>query len=279
MTADRFVISWRLLTAIVVLIACGVCFGKDSCFDCHRVMEGTSRKFTNDIHFAKSISCANCHGGNPMATEQNVAMNATNGFKLRVQRQGVPQFCGGCHADAGVMSKYETQPKVDQLAKYQNGVHGKLLAGGRKRSAECVDCHGVHTTRAVSDPISTASPSRISQTCGKCHEGTLQAFAATKHGKLFGTPRWPGCTVCHSAHDTEPATAAMLSGSKSICIPCHVQGTEPAKLAEEMVRFLAGLEASGSKEALTRARVAVHTLNLDAMKKAAETVPPEAGNN
>jgi predicted CXXCH cytochrome family protein len=279
MTAIPFVTKWRLLTAIVAVLAGGVCFGKDSCFDCHRVMEGTSLKFTNDIHFANSISCADCHGGNPMATNQNVAMNATNGFQLRVQRPGVPQFCGRCHADATVMSKYGSDLKVNQLARYQTGVHGKLLAAGRKRSAECVDCHGVHTTRDVSDPLSTASPQRISQTCGKCHVPTLQAFAATKHGKLFVTEPLPGCTVCHSAHDTEPATVAMLSGPKSVCISCHAQGTEFGKLAEAMARYLTELEASGSKEALARARVAVHTLNLEAMKKAAETVPAESVNN
>jgi len=267
------------MVAMVALLARGICLGKDSCFDCHRVMEGTSLKFTNDIHFAKSISCSDCHGGNPMASEQNIAMNATNGFKLRVQRAGVPQFCGGCHADAVVMGKYESQPKVDQLAKYQSGVHGKLLAGGRKRSAECVDCHSVHNTRAVNDPLSTASPQLISKTCGKCHEPTFQAFAETKHGKQFVTEHQPGCTVCHSAHDTAPATLAMLSGPNSVCTPCHAEGTAPAKLAQDMARYLTELETSGSKDALARARVAVHTLDLEAIKKAANTVPAENSSN
>ena len=93
------------------------------------------------------------------------------------------------------------------------------------------------------------------------------------------TEKAPGCTVCHSAHDTEPATVAMLSGPKSVCIPCHEQGTAAAKLAEDMARYLTELEASGQKEALARARVAVHTLNLEAMKKAVETVPAEGSNN
>jgi predicted CXXCH cytochrome family protein len=209
----------------------------------------------------------------------NVSMNATNGFKVRVQRPGVPQYCGNCHADATFMGKYEAQPKVDQLAKYQAGVHGKLLASGRKRAAECVDCHSVHNTRAVSDPLSTASAQNISRTCGKCHASTLEAFAATKHGKLFKTKRLPGCTLCHSSHDTEPATVAMLSGPKSVCVGCHIEGTSEAKLAGEMAQYLDRLEASGSKDALARARVAVHTLNLEAMKKAAETVPAESSNN
>lgn len=246
-------------------------------------MEGMSLRFTNDIHFANSISCASCHGGDPGASDQNVAMSASRGFKLRVQRREVPEFCGRCHSDTNFMGKYQPQLRVDQLARYTNSVHGQQLAAGRKRAAECVDCHSVHNTRAVSDPLSTASPQRVSQTCGKCHAATAEAFADSQHAGKFKTARRPGCTVCHSSHATQPATVAMLTGSTSVCAPCHRPGSKPAKLAEEMAQFLAGLEAAGpgSKDALTRARVAVHSLSLEALKKAAEPVssPPESDEN
>ncbi|HEX7577861.1 MAG TPA: hypothetical protein VF430_07490, partial [Verrucomicrobiae bacterium] len=197
------------------------------------------------------------------------------GFKVRVTRQGVPEFCGKCHGDTNVMSKYD-QPRVDQLAQYKTSVHGKLLAAGRRRAAECADCHSVHDTRVVSDPLSTAGPQRISKTCARCHASTFDAFANTRHGKLFTNQRTPGCTVCHSAHATEPATTAMLTGPTSVCARCHRPGTPPAILAEDMAQILSKLEAAGpgSKDALDRARVAVHSLNLDAVKKAAEPVPP-----
>ena len=148
-----------LLVALITLLGCGACAGKDSCYDCHRVMEGMSLRFTNDIHFAKSISCANCHGGDPNESNQNISMNSSRGFKVRVTRQGVPEYCGNCHSDTNVMSKYDPQLPVDQLAQYKTGVHGKsLAAGGRRRVAECVDCHSVHNIRMVDDPLSTASP-------------------------------------------------------------------------------------------------------------------------
>ena len=265
-----------LLVVLITLLGCGACAGEDSCFDCHRVMEGTSLKFTNDIHFANAISCATCHGGDPEETNQNIAMNASRGFKVRVPRQGIPEFCGRCHSDTSFMSQYEPEPRVDQLEKYTNGVHGKLLAAGRKRAAECVDCHGIHQIRPASDPLSTASPQRISKTCAKCHASTAEAYANTRHGRLFTTRRRPGCTVCHASHDTEPATMAMLTGSASVCARCHRPGSRPARLAGKMAEVLAGLEAAGldSKEALARARVAVHSMNLDAVKRAAELVPP-----
>jgi predicted CXXCH cytochrome family protein len=267
----------RLLFALTALLACLSCAGKDSCFECHRVMEGMSLKFTNDVHFSKTISCAQCHGGDPNEPNQNIAMSSSRGFKVRVARQGVPEFCGKCHSDTNVMSKYD-QRRVDQLAQYMTSVHGKLLAAGRRRAAECVDCHSVHDTRAVSDPLSTASPQRISKTCARCHASTFDAFSNSRHGRLFTTQRLPGCTVCHSAHATEPATTAMLTGPTSVCARCHRPGTPPANLAEDMAQILSKLDAAGpgSKDALDRARVAVHSLNLEAVKKAAEPVPPNS---
>jgi predicted CXXCH cytochrome family protein len=175
------------------------------------------------------------------------------------------------------MSNYQ-QPRVDQFAKYTNSVHGKLLAAGRKRVAECVDCHSVHDTRAVRDPLSTASAQRITQTCAKCHATTAQAFAPTQHGRRFNNQRNPGCTVCHSNHDIQSATTAMLTGSKSVCIRCHRAGSKQMTLAADMARVLAGLEAAGpaSKDALERARIAVHSMNLAAVRRAAEPVSPPA---
>lgn len=271
----------RLLVALITLLGCGACAGKDSCFECHSVMEGMSLVFTNDIHFAKGISCASCHGGDPSESDQNISMNASRGFKVRVTRQGVPEFCGGCHSDTNFMSKYQPQPRVDQLARYKTGVHGKLLAAGRRRAAECVDCHGIHQIRPASDPLSTASPQRVSRTCGKCHAPTAEAYSNTKHGRLFTSQRRPGCTVCHFSHDTKPATTSLLTGSTSVCARCHRRGSRQALLAEQMAQVLTGLEAAGadSKEALARARVAVHSLNLDALKRAAEPVPPSADSD
>jgi hypothetical protein len=260
-----------LLIALIALAGYGTCTAKDSCFECHRVMEGTSLKFTNDVHCARGITCADCHGGDPNESDQNIAMNASRGFKVRVARQGVPEFCGRCHSDPTFMGRYGAQPKVNQLAKYQAGVHGKLLAAGRKRAAECGDCHGIHDIRAVSDPLSSLSPQRISRTCARCHTPAAAAYANTKHGRLFTTPHRPGCTVCHAGHDTEPATTAMLAGPDSVCTRCHQPGTPPAQLAEEMARVLTNLEAAGpdSKEALARAKVAVHSLSLAEVKHAA----------
>ncbi|HEX5398727.1 MAG TPA: cytochrome c3 family protein [Verrucomicrobiae bacterium] len=269
----------RLLAALIILLGCGACLGKDTCFECHRVMEGTSLKFVNDIHFTNSISCANCHGGDPTETDQNISMNASRGFKVRVTHQGVPEFCGNCHSDTNFMSKYDPQLPVDQLAKYKEGVHGRSLAAGNRRAAECVDCHGVHNIRAVDDPLASVSPRNVARTCAKCHASTAEAFAKSRHARVFTTQRLRGCIVCHAPHDTQPATTAMLTGPNSVCARCHRPGSPPIQLAEQMAQVLSKLEAAGpgSKAALDRARVAVHSLSLEAVRQAAE--PPPAGSD
>jgi len=269
----------KVTTSTLVRATNGVV--KDSCFDCHLVMEGMSLVFTNDIHYDKKISCATCHGGDPTEPDQNISMNAAHGFKVRATRQAIPQYCGRCHSDADFMGGYDPDLPVDQLAKFTNSVHGKLLAAGRRRAAECVDCHSVHTIRPIDDPLSAASPQRISATCAKCHATTAEAYLNTRHGKLFTTQQRPGCTVCHDAHDTQPATTAMLTGSTSVCTRCHRPGTPAARSADDLARYLASLEAGGpaSKDALDRARVAVHSMNLATVKRAAEPATPPPATN
>jgi predicted CXXCH cytochrome family protein len=241
-------------------------------------MEGMSLRFTNDIHYSKEISCDTCHGGDRNETNQNISMNASRGFKVRVKREGVPDYCGRCHSDSNYMGKIDPQLPTDQLEKYKKGIHGTQLAAGRKRAAECVDCHSVHDIRPPSNPLSKASPQQMAKTCSKCHAATSEAFTNSKHARLFNSDRRPSCAVCHDGHATQPATTAMLTGANSVCLKCHREGTPKAKVAEDMAQYLTSLEAAGpdKKDALNRARVAVHSLSLDAMKTAAEAaVKPE----
>jgi predicted CXXCH cytochrome family protein len=261
-----------MMLLFIPLLAGAAHAAKDSCFDCHRVMEGTSVVFKNDVHSTTSISCAGCHGGDPKEDDQNVSMNASRGFKLRATRQGIPEYCGNCHSDAGFMGKYKQQPRVDQLARYRTGVHGKLLAAGNKKAAECVDCHGVHNIRAVNDPLSMANPQHVTETCAKCHAATADLFKKSRHGRRFTTGQRPGCVVCHASHDTKPASTAMLTGKNAVCARCHKDGSAGARAAAEIAKQLATLEAAGpgAKDALARARRAVHTLDPAAVKRAAE---------
>jgi hypothetical protein len=274
----------RLKIALVLLFTTGAYGADDFCFECHTVMEGTSVVFKDDVHYRNSLSCAACHGGDPKINDMNLSKLPETGFKLRVTREGTPAFCGHCHSDAAFMGKYVAQPRVDQLALYTNSVHGRQLAAGQSKSAQCVDCHGVHNIRAASDPLSPVSPRQVSSTCAKCHASEAQDFRASPHARRFTSARRPGCVACHASHAIQPAGIAMVTGKESGCARCHDAASEAGRAAAEIADFLAGLEAAGpeSKPALDRARRAVHTASLAAVKRAAESTPPTsapAGRN
>ena len=125
------------------------------------------------------------------------------------------------------------------------------------------------------DPLSLASPQRIVDACAKCHVTTAANFRESTHGHEFNYDRRPGCATCHASHNTESATTAMLTGKDAVCLRCHKAGSDNLKTAAEIAQILSSLETAGpsAKDALARAREAVHTFDADAVKRAAETVP------
>jgi predicted CXXCH cytochrome family protein len=167
---------------------------------------------------------------------------------------------------------------VDQLALYANSVHGKQLAAGQSKSAQCVDCHGVHDIRAVSDPLSPVNPRQVTKTCAKCHASEAEQFRASPHARRFASARRPGCVACHASHAIEPAGIAMLTGKENVCARCHDAASAAGRAAAQIADLLASLEAAGpeSRPALDRARRAVHTANFAAVKRAAEATPPSS---
>lgn len=244
---------------LISLTAAGAWAAKDSCFECHGVEEGTSVVFKDDIHYRYGISCADCHGGDPKEDEGNLAMSASRGFKVRVTREGTPEFCGRCHGDAAVMSKYKPGLRTDQLALYRQSVHGELLAQANRKAANCVDCHGVHNIRAVADAQSPAHPSNLSGKCGACHVEIAAMFRESPHAKVFTTTGMAGCSACHSSHATERADTDMLTGAKPVCARCHAPDSAGGKAAAIMTRRIASLPPADRR---ARAREAAHALKL-----------------
>jgi predicted CXXCH cytochrome family protein len=262
-----------LTVAWILLLAGGAYAAEDYCFGCHSVMEGMSLVFKDDVHYHKGLSCADCHGGNPKINDMNLSKTPETGFRLRATRQGIPAYCGRCHSDPNFMAKYNPKLRVDQLALYTQGVHGKHLAAGQTKDAECVDCHGVHNIRAGSDPCSPVSARQVTETCAKCHVATAEAFREGPHGHEFTYDRRPGCVTCHASHATAPATTAMLTGKKAVCARCHKADSDGAKAAAEIAQLLTRLEAAdpNAKEALARARVVVHAFDTAAVQRAADS--------
>ena len=203
---SEFTATMRMTALSLILFLSGAA-GKDTCFECHSVIEGTSEVFKDDVHYQNGQSCDACHGGDSQEEDQNISMNASRGFKVRVTRAGVPDYCGRCHSD--------------QLSVYRTSVHAARLAANGPHAAECVDCHGVHNIRAVSDPLSPAHPSHLVEMCAKCHAaGSAGARTAAELARLISGLE----TAAREANRSEAERKAVNESLQKARLAVHAVG-------------------------------------------------------
>lgn len=210
----------------------------DTCRECHSVLEGNlqapAKAFANDIHARFGFGCADCHGGDPNATDPEASMSKARGFVGKIPRTAVPERCARCHSNAALMQTYKPRQRVDQMAQYKTSVHGKRLATGDTAVAICVDCHSVHDIREVRDPLSPVHPLRLPETCARCHADpahmakynlrtnqfagyrkSVHWEALAKRGDLSA----PSCASCHGNHGAQPPSVESVA---AVCGTCHV---------------------------------------------------------
>ncbi len=209
----------------------------DNCRTCHAQLDDRlgdpAKQFADDIHGAKGLTCASCHGGDPNEADMEKSMNRAKGYRGVPKRNEIPQLCAKCHSDGAFMRTYNPSVRTDQLAQYKTSVHGKRLAGGDTRVAVCSDCHGIHKIRPASSPISSVYPQQIPTTCGRCH-GDAERMKSYKiptdqeagyktsahYEKLSGGDlSAPTCVTCHGNHG---ATPPGVSSVERVCGTCHV---------------------------------------------------------
>ena len=227
-------------TAIAILlfpVALAAAPAQDTCVECHAAMDGPIQKpallIKDDIHTANGLSCADCHGGDRTSDDPTVAMSKAKGFVGAPKRAAIPQFCATCHSKPDFMRRFRPQQRVDQFELYKTSVHGQKLAKGDENVATCIDCHSVHDIRAVKNPLAPVYPTRLPDTCGRCHADankmakygiptnqldqyhTSVHWAALKKGDLAA----PNCASCHGNHGAKPPEVASVA---AVCGSCHV---------------------------------------------------------
>ncbi len=197
----------------------------------------------------------------------------------------LPETCARCHADPVHMAKYKLQ--TDQFEEYRKSVHWEALSKRGDRSApSCASCHGNHG--ALPPQVET-----VAAMCGTCHALFEDLYNKSPHRPAFAEMGLGGCVVCHSNHAVLTPSEKMLAGSKAVCSQCHEPESVGGKAAAEMARLLRGLNAaldrsdeilgrvrrSGmevsealmrqreGREALVKARVAVHNFSVNAVSQ------------
>ena len=228
-----------------------------SCLTCHANADwfgeedvaATVGAMKADVHAAAGLSCQDCHGGDPdpaLAEDQDAAM-AEQGplpFRGAPARADVPSFCGRCHSDPLYMKRYRPDPRVDQEREYWTSHHGEALRRGDDKVATCVDCHGTHGIRRPGDASSPVYPTRVAETCAKCHadpqrmapyhlpsgpplptdqydgwKRSVHAAAMQEKGDLSA----PTCNDCHGNHGATPPGVGSIS---FVCGQCHGREAE-----------------------------------------------------
>ncbi len=223
-----------------------------------------------DTKVAVCIDCHSVHDIRP-ASDTRSKVNPLN----------VAETCGRCHANA-VYMKGESIP-TDQFAGYKSSVHYEAMTvRGDLSAPTCATCHGNHGA----SPPGVAS---VVFVCSNCHVFQAQLFEASPHKAAFAAMNAPACVTCHSNHKIVHPTEALIgSGSGSICVNCHSQGDPGFQAAEHIHTKLqqldaaiarsdqvldqaersgmevsqAKLEQAQARDALTTARVTVHSFQV-----------------
>jgi len=117
--------------------------------------------------------CTDCHGEHAV-------------LRIDDEQSPVSQFnlssntCGRCHSSIVINDKYGIDS--DKVENYFNSYHGFALQHKSKTAANCGSCHGNHLILPSSDPRSTISQERLTETCGQCHPGiSTNVLAAPIH--------------------------------------------------------------------------------------------------
>jgi predicted CXXCH cytochrome family protein len=220
----------------------------------------------------KVAVCTDCHGVHELrpATDARSKVHALN----------VAQTCAACHSKPEHMRGYSIP--TDQFAGYSASVHHEALTvRGDLSAPTCTTCHGTHGAA----PPGVAS---VEFVCATCHVFQAQLFDSSKHKPAFAAMGIRACVTCHSNHRIERPTDAMIGISKeAVCLNCHSSGDPGYEGADKMHQSLqtlvtavarsdevlgraersgmeisqAKLEQAQARDALTKARVTIHSFD------------------
>lgn len=220
----------------------------------------------------KVAVCIDCHGVHGIRPAKDT--------RSKVHPVNVAQTCSRCHGDAAYMKPYKIP--TDQFAGYQASVHHEALTvRGDLSAPTCSTCHGNH---GAAPPGVEA----VEKVCSTCHVFQAQLFDTSPHKAAFAAMQIPSCITCHSNHRIlHPTDEFIGTGKGAVCTNCHSEGdagfSAAAKMHAELRRLDAAIvrsdqlltqaEASGmevseakleqaqARDALTKARVTIHSFN------------------
>lgn len=256
-------VRWNVSGAalLTALLWPAVVASAPSCMDCHD-HEEQAKQLAVSIHSEAGVTCTDCHGGDPAATDETA--HASDDFRRPDSKQAIAENCARCHADVRMMNPYGLP--TDQLDRFKTSRHGeRLFQHADQKVATCTDCHGVHNIHKVDSPDSPTYPANIPATCGRCHgdpglmgqyglpADVVSKYLASYHAEMLlgkGDLSAPTCITCHGNHGATPPTTTEVS---QVCGKCHVRQRElfeksPHREAAELGVFKECVECHGNHD-------------------------------
>jgi predicted CXXCH cytochrome family protein len=212
---------------------------EDQCFDCHEALEDTTAiLFVRDIHRARGITCAGCHGGDAASEDMEEAMSEAAGFTGVPKGDDISRVCATCHSNAAVMiTDYSSSLPMDQMELLSASVHGELSTTGKDRIAQCTSCHGAHGISTKTNRASLVNALNIPHTCTQCHSDAaymrsydpalpvdqLPKYRTSIHGKrnAGGDTKVAECADCHG----NVKSRVYATNIPGVCAECHADAT------------------------------------------------------
>src|SRR3974390_311580 len=194
------------------------------CGECH---EPELKEFADSIHgqAAKkgdpdAPKCVSCHG-------DIHAVKPASEPDSRVARKNLADTCAQCHSNAGFLSRHLI-PVAHPVESYKQSVHGRAIAAGSEKAADCNSCHGNHDIYPARDARSRVNHWNVSHTCAECHKEIAKVDSESGHGVAVkaGVKDAPACADCpgeplilHPKNPASPVNAANISAET--CGRCH----------------------------------------------------------
>jgi len=216
--------------------ACGSCHGNvheltrpetlapAKCAECH---EDAANQFAANIHGQAAAKgdqdapkCVSCHGAIH-------AVKPAGEQDSPVARRNLADTCANCHSDPGFLARHPI-PFAHPVESYRQSVHGRAVAAGSEKAADCSSCHGAHDIFPARDARSRVNHWKVSATCAECHGEIAKIYEESVHGVAAkaGGKDAPVCVDCHGEHlilssknPASPVNAANISSQT--CGLCH----------------------------------------------------------
>jgi len=160
----------------------------EACALCHSAIY---EKYLTSVHGESLVregnrdvpTCIDCHG------VHNIEGPRTTTFRLKS-----PLLCANCHADPGLMDKYDLS--TDVLETYVADFHGTTVTLFEKQSPDaetnkpvCFDCHGVHDIQRTADPEKGLQiRENLLARCQVCHPDATTDFPDAWMSHYRATP-------------------------------------------------------------------------------------------